>query len=326
VIVIVRGDNMVAKNEFIMILSPYSNFNLLLQEAITSDATREVVSMSTMDELEKILNNAVKVDFVIFDMDLGTDFVYEGARVIRERFPGVHLVLVSKKGLTTDVEKLDPWKVLWKPFIAKDLIEVFNKPSGYQEEVINGSVNGTLKTTIWWELDNQKDLASSMTNILFELDAIEAFLYSSNGIIKTNITGVLKQDYGTLAIDMLLTGEKGEVIKVINVNSKNYILHGVILATGIILGLLYSSETPYSHVRKQSSYFIEMLKQPNLTDENRSGRDSKLLRSRNVLAGKRNESVKKLPIIIGTYNVKENKNISATDISKIINNTARAGQ
>lgn len=117
--------------------------------------------------------------------------------------------------------------------------------------------------------ENKEVIKHNLVNISQELDVVEAFIYSSEGII-ANTAIVEKRNLGVClkALDHeILASEKGELIKHVRLNTEKYLFHGVILAMGFILGLLYNEDTPYSVVRKQSLYFVNRFLHPQVPDE-----------------------------------------------------------
>ena len=124
-------------------------------------------------------------------------------------------------------------------------------------------------TIINWEQVDRKSLADTMTNTLSELDAIAAFFYSPDGVlVRAQNTGLNAQNQEiNIMDDLLAAGDAREIIKIIEINARNYVVHGITLTVGNILGLIYTTGTSYRTIRKQSSYFLELLKQPSQTDE-----------------------------------------------------------
>jgi len=119
-----------------------------------------------------------------------------------------------------------------------------------------------------WAQVDQKLLADTMANTLSELDAIAVIIYSPDGVLvnaqKTGITDQNKEI--NIMKDLFEAGDTREIIKNIEIGARNYVVHGINLTIGNLLGLIYNSGTPYRTIRKQSGYFLEMLKLPSQSE------------------------------------------------------------
>jgi hypothetical protein len=324
-------ENMTTKNELVIIMSPYSSISILICEELKNHPYYEVYSLSTMEDLEKFLADRVEVGFAVIDSEFGCNIVFESAKLIREKTPSVHLVLVAQNEVTAEIDGLNPWKIMRKPLITSDISALFGSHLDFHRIDPTETINiETSETRNWSEVADQTEMINSMSHVLSELDAIEAYFYSKKGIkIKTNNAGLLDSDNGfRIMEDIMIAYGSGEVIKKITLNSKNYLLNTIILEPESILGLLYSVDVPYPVIRKQTKYFLEILRQGEHIDKKKGIFSSQYLSIENDRFDKNCGADKKQSKIkdYSSQRLIASKYYSKTDNTKIITFNARAIQ
>ena len=252
----------------VMIVTPFSDFGDLVRQSVNKNKSWKVNSVSTINEVANHLFEIHSLDYALLDMELGVEKVRESAFIIRDKFPGTELILISKRELPVELEDIRPWRLLKKPFVENDLLEIFNSSSYVQKnQVIDGKFKDPIENTIPAWAQNKNVIKEILINTIANLDVQEAILYADDTVLAytNNILGSDINDCSTIVRKYLVVKDQGELLKQIQLGSNSYLLHATILAVGIILALLYNPETPYKTIRNQTKYLSTRIVNPQLS-------------------------------------------------------------
>ncbi len=254
----------------VVIITPFADFGELVSQSIIRNESCTVNSFATVKTLADFIYDNHSLHFALLDMDLGFGKVKESVFIIKDKFPSAEIILISKKDLPQEAEDLRPWKLLRKPFIESDLLELFKNPDNFQQtQVIDGVFHNTAEGVMPALAIDKNELRKILLSTVAKLDVVDAFIFSKEGIL-AQTEKISENDISDCSwiIHKYFDGsEKGEVLKQIHLTSNTYLLHGTILTIGIILAILYNVETPYKILRSQTRYLTAMILNPRLSTE-----------------------------------------------------------
>ena len=191
--------------------------------------------------------------------------------VLREKFPEIKLVLISKKDIPPEMDEIRPWAVLKKPFVERELFSLFrssNETIASDPEYIDLHIPEVRQENAVNHLEDKKWVRQTIESALEKLDVQEAMVYSKEGLIAQS--GELVQetiDECTRILREAWKDHKGtEIILPVHLDStnKNHIIHSNFLAVGLLLALAYDGDTSLKVIRSQTRYLTRLLKNPQL--------------------------------------------------------------
>lgn len=251
----------------VLIVTPFSDFGELVSQSVRKNNAWIVNSVSTIKALTNSIYNNNFLDYALLDMELGFEKVRKSAFIIRDKFPGTEIILISKKDPPEEAEVLRPWRLLSKPFVENDLLEIFKISSDFQNEhVIDGEFSYFEKEIPDWAKDKNV-IMNILQSTITTLDVQEAIIYADNTVLAhtINIQGDDIKNCSSIIYKYMEENGRGELIKQIQLNSNSYLLHVTILAVGIILALLYNPDTSYKAIRYQSRFLSTRIINPQLS-------------------------------------------------------------
>jgi CheY-like chemotaxis protein len=261
---------MLQKN--ILIVTPHAEFGDILSQSLAKEASSDVKVATSISEAQTKLKKSNNLNHALLDMELGVEKVMEIGFSVRNTFPQVSIILISKRIPPTEMEDLRPWKYLHKPFVQKELLDLIcdrNSTSAPSAEFVDTvfSVGAEGPTSVWYkdEVRATKNLVAAISN----LNVQEAILVSSTEILA--YSGELSKDAieecSTLVRKYWGENNTAELIKPIRLKTtnKDHLLSATMVAVGIILALTFDGETPFTILRSQTRYLTGVLKNPQLT-------------------------------------------------------------
>lgn len=251
-----------------LIATPFSDFGKLICDSLKDGNPGQVSFFTRYKDVVDSLAAWQSLDYALIDMDLGISKVTEIAYQVRSKFPQVCMILMSKKDPSPEADKIAPWKLLKKPFIEGDLIDLISNPTEFkQNQVIEGKFKDTADLINPEWLINDQNLQETLLASLNDVDAAEAFIYSENKVLAqtSSISPVDIKDCAWILQGHIGGKERGEVIKEVSLQEDRYLLHGMIIAVGIVLAILYQKDTPYKILRNQSRYLATRITNPQLS-------------------------------------------------------------
>jgi hypothetical protein len=254
----------------VLIFTPFADFGELISQSISRNESCTVSSFSTVKAVADFICNNQTLHFALLDIDIGFGKVKESVFIIRDKFPSAEIILISKKDLPKEAKDLRPWRLLKKPFIESDLLELFKNPNDFQQsQVIDGVFQNTAERGMPVWATDRNELERILSSTVTKLDVVDAFICSKDGILAQTgkISDIEISDCSWIIHKYFDGSEKGELLKQIHLTTNTFILHGTILAIGIILAILYNEETPYKIVRSQTRYLTAMILNPRLSAE-----------------------------------------------------------
>jgi hypothetical protein len=252
----------------VLIVTPFVDFGELISQFVSKNKPWQVKIVSTLKALADTIDDISRLDYALMDMEMGFEKVKDSVFIVRDKFPLIQLILISKNELPEEAENLRPWRLLSKPFIESDLLEIFANPENYHyDQVIDAKFQDIQADTIpLWSQDKDQ-VKSIMMNTIAGLDAQAAIIFKDNEILfqtENMQTGDIN-DCSFLKYKYLDSTGQGELIKQVSLPSNNYLLHMTVLAVGIILAVLYSPDISFNIVRNQTRYITLRINNPQLS-------------------------------------------------------------
>jgi hypothetical protein len=256
------------EDKTVMVVTPFSDFGELVSQSVRKNKIWKVNSVSTIKSLVNFIEKNNSLDYVLLDMELGIEKARKSAFLIRNKFPGTEIILISKKDLPEEVDDIRPWRLLSKPFVESDLMEIFNRSCDYKNnQVIDGEFTSPFEKEIPAWANDKDAIRNIIVNTITNLDVQEAFIYADNIVLAhtDHMHGDDISNCSSIISRYMDENGQGELIKQVQLNSNSYLLHATILAVGIILALLYSPDTSYKIIRHQTKYLAARIVNPRLS-------------------------------------------------------------
>ncbi len=256
----------------ILIVTPHSDFGEIVSQSLGKEASCDVIVATSISEAITQTRKSRMLNYALLDMEMGVEKVLEQGFTLRNSFPAISLILISKKYPPPEMEDLRPWKFLRKPFVQRELIDLIRdgtENSVQNAEVVEANFSARVEDAAQaWYMDEAlatKNLVAATSNLVVQ----EAMLVSNTGILAHS--GELSRD-AVEECSRLVRRYWGEdstadLIKPVRLQttSKNHLLSATVLAVGIILALTFDSETPFDILRSQTRYLTGVLKNPRLS-------------------------------------------------------------
>jgi REP element-mobilizing transposase RayT/CheY-like chemotaxis protein len=256
----------------ILIVTPHSDFGDIVSQSLGKEASCDVKVATSISEAFTHIKKSNNLNYAMLDMEMGVEKILEQGFTLRNTFPPISLILISKKYPPPEMEDLRPWKFLRKPFIQRELIDLIhdgNENIDQSSEFIDLNFRGGAEDTIpaWYmdEVRATKNLVAAISNLVVQ----EAILVSNTGILAHS--GELPADAVEECSRLVRTcwGENStvELIKPVRLKTtrKDHLLSATMVAVGIILALTFDAETPFDIMRSQTRYLTNVLKNPRLS-------------------------------------------------------------
>jgi CheY-like chemotaxis protein/REP element-mobilizing transposase RayT len=256
----------------ILIVTPHSDFGEIVSQSLGKEASCDVTVATSISEAITQTRKSRMLNYALLDMELGVEKVLEQGFTLRNAFPPISLILISKKYPPPEMEDLRPWKFLRKPFVQRELIDLIRdgNETGEQNSVsVDAAFSSRVEETApAWYMDEAiatKNLVAATSNLVVQ----EAMLVSDTGILAHS--GELSKD-AVEECSRLVRRYWGndctaDLIKPVRLQttSRNHLLSATVVAVGIILALTFDSETPFDILRSQTRYLTGVLKNPRLS-------------------------------------------------------------
>ena len=257
----------------ILIITPHSEFGDIVSMSLGNEASLDVTVASTVSAMDTYMEKSKVFHFALLDLELGDEKVLEHGFSLRSRFPGIGLILMSKKDPSRELDELRPWKLLRKPFVLNELTSLFRDGEDdlhAEPEIINMNFQDAMENAIPVWLDDAVRVTQTLVSAISNLDVQEAILFSNEDILAQ--AGKMQPDAIEECSRLVGKFEKekdaAEVIKPVHLKttSTNHLMHSSVLAVGILLTLLYDADTPYKIMRTHTRYLTNILKNPQLSN------------------------------------------------------------
>ena len=255
----------------ILIVTPHSDFGDIVSQSLDNEASGDVKVATSSSEAYTHAKKSRNLNYALLDMEMGVEKVLEQGFSLRNAFPSISLILISKKYPPTEMEDLRPWKFLKKPFVQKELLDLIHdgKDCIYQNSgTIDLNFQGVVEDTVpAWFFDEgraTKNLVAAISNLVVQ----EAILVSDTNILAYSgeLPTEAVEECSMLVRKYWGKNNTAELIKPVRLKttSKEHLLSATIVAVGIILALTFDSETPFDIMRSQTRYLTKVLKNPQL--------------------------------------------------------------
>jgi len=259
-------------NKNVLIITPYSDFGAIINQSLENNPSLNVTVASTIFEIQAYLKNNIAYSYALLDLDLGEQKVLDLGFSLRGNYPGIEIILTSKKEPSQEMDELRPWKLLRKPFVQSDLDSLFQdgkSNNSSRSDVIDlDFIEGLdVASHPWWE--DEIRVTKTLTTAISNLDIQEAILFSSEEVLAQagKMNGAAIEECSKLIGKFKLDTNTSEILKPIHLKTTKteHFIHANILAVGILLALLYDADTPLKNIRVQSRYLTNILKNPLLS-------------------------------------------------------------
>jgi CheY-like chemotaxis protein/REP element-mobilizing transposase RayT len=256
----------------ILIVTPHSDFGEIVSQSLGKEASCDVIVATSISEAITQTRKSRMLNYALLDMEMGVEKVLEQGFTLRNAFPNISLILISKKYPPPEMEDLRPWKFLRKPFVQRELMDLIrdgDETSEQTSEYVDSNFGSRVEELVpAWYMDETlatKNLVAATSNLVVQ----EAMLVSNAGILAHS--GELSKDAveecSRLVRRYWGDDSTADLIKPVRLQttSKNHLLSATVVAVGIILALTFDSETPFDILRSQTRYLTNVLKNPRLS-------------------------------------------------------------
>lgn len=255
----------------LLIVSPYSESGELIHRSLSNSISLNAKTVSTLHSLikytEEIFEAESSIDLVLLDLEIGIEKACESIQFVREKNPGVQIIIITKNEPPQEIDLLRPWNLLKKPFVENDLFKIINNTLNQRTvNVIDGKFLDTadMGQPLW--VRNREKLINIMRDTLKDLDAQEAILVSENEVIAS--VGSL-QENEMENCSMILNkymdfSSHGELIKQVKLSDNMYLMHALVLTVGLIIALIFDPDTSYELIRGQTRHLAGKITHPSL--------------------------------------------------------------
>jgi REP element-mobilizing transposase RayT len=256
----------------ILIITPYSDFGEILSQSLGKEASLDVKVASTESAVLAYIKKDEGFHYALLDMELGVEKVLEHGFALRNRFPSIGLILISKKDPPREMDSLLPWKLLRKPFVQNELTSLFqegNETFRSEREIIDLNFRDETGDAVHAWFEDEVRVTKTLVAAISTLDVQEAILFSNEDILAHagDMLPDAMDECSRLVRKCRREKDAAEMIKPVHLNttSSNYLLHASVVAVGILLALLYDADTPYKIMRGHTRYLTNILKNPQLS-------------------------------------------------------------
>jgi CheY-like chemotaxis protein len=256
----------------ILIVTPHSDFGEIVSQSLGKEASCDVIVATSLSEAITQTRKSQMLNYALLDMEMGVEKVLEQGFTLRNSFPAISIILISKKYPPPEMEDLRPWKFLRKPFVQRELMELIRDGSevgvfnpGYVDSNFATRAEDTVPAWYMDETIATRNLVAATSNLVVQ----EAMLVSNTGVLAHS--GELSKDAveecSRLVRRYWGNDSTADLIKPVRLQttSKNHLLSATVLAVGIILALTFDGETPFDILRSQTRYLTGVLKNPRLS-------------------------------------------------------------
>ena len=108
----------------ILIVTPHSDFGEIVSQSLGKEASCDVIVATSISEAITQIRKSRMLNYALLDMEMGVEKVLEQGFTLRNAFPPISLILISKKYPPPEMEDLRPWKFLRKPFVQRELMDL----------------------------------------------------------------------------------------------------------------------------------------------------------------------------------------------------------
>ncbi|MCX6035158.1 MAG: transposase [Chloroflexi bacterium] len=256
----------------ILIVTPHSDFGDIVSQSLGKEASCEVNVATTISEAFTQIKKSKSLNYALLDMELGVEKVLEQGFTLRNTFPLISLILISKKYPPAEMEDLRPWEFLRKPFIQRELLDLIrdgnvtiDQDSEFNDLNLGGGAGDTVHPWFNDEVRATKNLVAAISN----LNVQEAFLVSKTDILAHSgeLPTEAVEECSKLVRKYWEENSTAELIKPVRLETtrKEHLLSATVLAVGIILALTFDAETPFDIMRSQTRHLTNVLKNPRLS-------------------------------------------------------------
>ena len=248
----------------ILIVTPHSDFGEIVSQSLGKEASCNVIVATSISEAITQTRKSGMLNYALLDMEMGVEKVLEQGFTLRNAFPPISIILISKKYPPPEMEDLRPWKFLRKPFVQRELMDLIQdgdetraQTSQYVDSNFGSRTEDTLPAWYMDETLATKNLVAATSNLVVQ----EAMLVSNTGILAHS--GELSKDAveecSRLVRRYWGDDSTADLIKPVRLQttSRNHLLSATVVAVGIILALTFDSETPFDILRSQTRYLTE---------------------------------------------------------------------
>jgi CheY-like chemotaxis protein/REP element-mobilizing transposase RayT len=256
----------------ILIVTPHSDFGEIVSQSLGKEASCNVIVATSISEAITQTRKSGMLNFALLDMEMGVEKVLEQGFTLRNAFPPISIILISKKYPPPEMEDLRPWKFLRKPFVQRELMDLIQDGDETRQQTsqyVDSNFGSRTEDTVpSWYMDETlatKNLVAATSNLVVQ----EAMLVSNTGILAHS--GELSKDAveecSRLVRRYWGDDSTADLIKPVRLQttSRNHLLSATVVAVGIILALAFDSETPFDILRSQTRYLTNVLRNPRLS-------------------------------------------------------------
>ncbi len=195
----------------------------------------------------------------LLDLDMGEAWVEEVARSLRTILPDIKLILVTQDEIPPALDSIQPWTLIRKPCQTSELLQAIEH-TDLSDSALAKKEN--LQSSLPW-LNDVSKAAQHLTRLTLATSAQAALITHNNELWA--YAGQLSQAAAKEIAQSLgrnWSGQRGsDLLRFIRLESTKaeHMLYATELAEGMLLGMVFDAETPFSTIRSQASQIATSL-------------------------------------------------------------------
>ncbi len=244
----------------VLVVTPVTDLGELICESL-KDVT-ECVPVSRVSRTITYLKEHPDCQQVILDMEMGEMQLIDVANALRSIKPAIKIVIISKDDPSTELEAIQPWKILHKPLLLQDLLDLlgfeFKKHDSSPIIIdLDDNKDGNKESLSW--INNANVANQLLTSMIVKSRAQEAILIQNHSL--WSYTGHFP-DSSIEEVNHIISkswsgNHSADLMRYIKLETTQteHALYATLIAVGVILALIFDPEISFSVARNQTKKF-----------------------------------------------------------------------
>jgi REP element-mobilizing transposase RayT len=262
----------------LILVTPRLDFGELIRQSLIETRKFQVTLHSSIEQTLSEANDKYyfpnHFKYAILDIELGQKEVLKLGLALRQLYPNINLIIISKNIPSPDFYELLPWKLLQKPFLRRDLLISLDEtslPEDAQPIIIDVEPEYTERYKGGNWLGEPGILSGRLAELINTSPTQEVMLFRDN--LLWAHAGQFAQE-SVVELENILRRNwnperEGDLFRYIRLESNrtDHTLYASLILVGVILALVFDPKTPFSTIRYQTNYLTETLLLPAPKDE-----------------------------------------------------------
>src|SRR5512142_2332512 len=188
------------------------------------------------------------------DLDLGDAWVEEVGQSLRTVIPNIKLFLLAGDETPPPFDSIRPWTLLRKPLQLPEFLKTIGQPED--------PVTGAAARDLLWLTDVNK-AAQHLTRLTLASASQAALITRENEVwaYAGQLSQAAAQEVAKVLSRNWDAAKGGDLLRFVRLESTKaeHMLYATQLAEGMLLGMVFDAETPFSTIRTQASQLATSL-------------------------------------------------------------------